>query len=150
MSNEKTPTDEEQPVEQPVEVVDVTEESAPDLPVAPGDVLDEDEEPAPVWDERAQTYVDIKIVNDNIVRMRTVLGQTKLNRLLAQAGLLDEGQARHEKQYRDDIAEQRAALGWLIELRMHMDRMAAEPGAEVPLPTKLEVATTKEVRAVNA
>lgn len=78
-----------------------------------------------VWTEEAQDLLDIKLVNEAIQRLRTVLAQTKLNRLLSLAGLLDEpkGKGTHPKQWLAALADQRKTLDFLVDLRMGMEAM---------------------------
>lgn len=86
-----------------------------------------------VWTEEAQDLLDIKLVNETIQRLRTVLAQTKLNRLLSLAGLLDEpkGKGTHPKQWLAALADQRKTLDFLVDLRMGMEAMTEPDTSEV-------------------
>lgn len=86
-----------------------------------------------VWTEEAQELLDIKQVNEAIQRLRNVLAQTKLNRLLSLAGHLDEpkGKGTHPKQWLAVIADQRKVLDFLIDLRMNMAQMVEPDTSDV-------------------
>lgn len=90
----------------------------------PPEVSNPDPQNVMVWTEQAQELLDVKEINAAITRIRTVLAQTKLNRLLSGAGLLEKTQTKHDKQWREIIADQRKTLDWLVELRMDVSRMA--------------------------
>lgn len=73
-----------------------------------------------IWTEQAQGLLDQKTVNDQLAAMRHQLAATKLNRLLAQRGVVRE---KHPNQFESDVRVQQKAVDALVEIRTNMDLM---------------------------
>ena len=147
-----TETEKEQPPETETEVVPsggaVGIDPEETEVVEPGEAS---AEPPPgqvdVSNEEAQKWIDLQAINAHAVAMRKNLSAAKLNRILSGAGLLAKGDTKHDRQWREDIAEMRKALDLLLDLAENI----GPHGLDEPKLVGLDLPTDAEVHElVNA
>lgn len=90
------------------------------------------EETVDIFDEQAQKSFDAEVIVNGMKQIRQALGVAKVNKELAQAGLLSPDQKMHPQQFVEEIRRHREGLTIL-------KRMWGSLGSEGLLETTLEV-----------
>lgn len=85
------------------------------IEVGTGDDETVDDE-MPILDEAVQKAFDLKAITDTAAQIRSLMANAKVNRALAQIGLLKGEKQAHPNQFKEAIANHRKALDMLRDL----------------------------------